>query len=441
MRENGQKNASHIHQMHQALLKASLDYVNDQVHCTSQAQAVFLEVRRSGLAQMSQLIKREISGSGGLNASSRKPLLEAWQLDAFGRGSLVDCLGPAYAVYEGRRAPRIPNGDLKLVSRVMELRGEPGEFKNPASIETEYDVPSDAWFFTGSIYTATPYSILMEMALQPCGILSAWMGTMLQAPEMDFYFRNLDGWSEVLSDQDLRGKTVTAQANLLSSLSTGDTIIQKFQFTLSCAGVALYRGESSFGYFSSQAMAKQLGLDNGSQTQSHAGAAAVPLTDIRQYLQPNPAQPALHLPGGRLQLLKQAGVSMSGGRYGKGYVYARKEINPQDWFYDCHFYQDPVMPGSLGIEAVTQALAIYAIEKGLGGRMRSPRFGAPVGKRLNWKYRGQITPAHKKMELEAHVSSIEQTDNQIAVLADASLWVDNIRIYEMKQASISLVEG
>jgi hypothetical protein len=48
---------------------------------------------------------------------------------------------------------------------------------------------------------------------------------------------------------------------------------------------------------------------------------------------------------------------------------------------------------------------------------------------------------HKKMELEVHISGIERQENQVVIRADASLWVDNIRIYEVKQASVSLLEG
>jgi hypothetical protein len=45
------------------------------------------------------------------------------------------------------------------------------------------------------------------------------------------------------------------------------------------------------------------------------------------------------------------------------------------------------------------------------------------------------------MELEAHISRIERQGNEILLQADASLWVDNIRIYDVKQAAVSLLEG
>jgi 3-hydroxymyristoyl/3-hydroxydecanoyl-(acyl carrier protein) dehydratase len=441
MKHNSQKSNSTVEQIHQSLLEGFFHHLDGQVQRTSHAQMRFLENRRSGLLDMAQMISGQIPGEPRIKVKGNPPVMNSHQLDAFGVGSLTDCLGPDYAIYEGRRTPRIPNGDLKLMTRVIEIHGEPGIFNRPASVVTEYDVPVDVWFLRENAYPTTPYSVFMEMALQPCGILSAWIRTMLQSPDIDFYFRNLDGWAELLQDIDLRGKTITARADLLSSLSTGDTIIQKFRFELSCSNVPIYRGESSFGYFSPQAMQKQLGLDGGKVTRPQSDPASLHLTDIHSYTIPTAERPFFHLPASKLQFLNQSGVLQKSGRYGEGYVYASKAINPGDWFYDCHFYQDPVMPGSLGIEAILQALQILAIETGIGEGIKAARFGIPVGEKMTWKYRGQITPAHQKMELEAHVSGIERLGNKIILKADASLWVDHIRIYEVKQAAISLLEG
>jgi 3-hydroxymyristoyl/3-hydroxydecanoyl-(acyl carrier protein) dehydratase len=384
MSQNGQNPKILAERLRQSLLDGFFQHMDHQVDLSSQAQSHFLQNRRSGLNQMANLIALQIPGDVSVD---QQPVMDSQQLDAFGRGRLTDCLGPAYAIYGTRRTPRIPNGDLKFLSRVTEINGEPLNFKRPASVTTEYDVPLDAWFIAENAYPATPYSVYMEMALQPCGILSAWMGTMLQEPDIDFYFRNLDGWAELTGNFDLRGKTVTVRANLLSSLSTGDTIIQKFSFDLTCENTLLYQGESSFGYFSPQAMAKQLGLDGGRQTRPASGAVLLN-QDISHYMETMSERPFLRLPGGKLQFLDKAAVILDGGRYGSGYVYASKEINPADWFYDCHFYQDPVMPGSLGVEAMLQAIKIYAMDAQLGQGLQSPRFGQPANNCMIWKYRG-----------------------------------------------------
>ncbi len=52
-------------------------------------------------------------------------------------------------------------------------------------------------------------------------------------------------------------------------------------------------------------------------------------------------------------------ISADGGDYGKGYVEAELDINPDLWFFQCHFIGDPVMPGCLGLDAMWQLVGFY----------------------------------------------------------------------------------
>ena len=56
-------------------------------------------------------------------------LFDRAQIEAFASGSIVDCFRPEYQCYEGRRMPRIPNGDLQLISRVLDFEGQRHDFK------------------------------------------------------------------------------------------------------------------------------------------------------------------------------------------------------------------------------------------------------------------------------------------------------------------------
>ncbi len=123
--------------------------------------------------------------------------------------------------------------------------------------------PADMWFYTDNSYPFTPYSVMMEMALQPCGFLSAFMGPTFAFPEIDFYFRNLDGHATLHKDVDLRGRTLTNRVELLSSTVLQGIIIQKYKFDMMLDGESFFVGESSFGYFTMQALSSQAGLDMG----------------------------------------------------------------------------------------------------------------------------------------------------------------------------------
>lgn len=61
-------------------------------------------------------------------------------------------------------------------------------------------------------------------------------------------------------------------------------------------------------------------------------------------------------------------ISNSGGSYGKGEIQAELDIHPGLWFFDCHFKNDPVMPGCLGLDAMWQLVGFYLGWSGHPGR-------------------------------------------------------------------------
>ena len=52
-------------------------------------------------------------------------------------------------------------------------------------------------------------------------------------------------------------------------------------------------------------------------------------------------------------------ISDSGGKYGNGFIKAELDINPVNWFFDCHFVNDPVMPGCLGLDGFWQLVGFF----------------------------------------------------------------------------------
>ena len=367
----------------------------------------------------------------------------------FALGDVTKCFGSDFDVYKNRPMQRNPNGDLQLISRVYDLHGKRMEFEKPMTIVSEYDVPEDAWFFRENSHpTFMPYSVLMEIALQPCGFISTQSGAILIYPKIDLHYRNLDGNGTLLSCPDLRGKTIVNEVELLSTVASGNTIIQNHRFALSCDGQKFYEGDTVFGYFTHDSLANQVGLDSGKKVLPWINENPAEKTivlelnsaEFRQLLGGNPEKPHFHLCAGQLSFSDEIRLVPEGGKYGKGYAYARKKVNPQDWFFPCHFHEDPVMPGSLGLEAIIQALQAFALQKGLGASFRNPRF-APVMTKVLWKYRGQIVPQNKYMQLELHVKNIEEKDGQLIISADANLWREDLRIYEISDIVLGITEA
>ena len=59
------------------------------------------------------------------------------------------------------------------------------------------------------------------------------------------------------------------------------------------------------------------------------------------------------------------------GEFKKGIIKAELDIKDELWFFDCHFKEDPVMPGCLGLDAMWQLVGFYLGWLGNPGRGRA----------------------------------------------------------------------
>lgn len=373
-----------------------------------------------------------------------------WHLFEFATGNISNCFGPEFDVYKGRIPPRTPCGDLQLTTQIVDIQGERLNFKSDANCVAEYEVPENAWYLAGNNHPAwIPYSMLMEISLQPNGFISGYMGTTLMFPDKDLFFRNLDGNGVLLRDVDLRGKTITNKSVLLNTSTAGGAIIQSFTFELSTDGQPFYEGKAVFGYFSEHALTHQLGIDNGRITQAwfvdnNTPESQKTVIDLRRgqhdFFQANTQKPHYRLAGGQMNFVDTVTIVENGGDYQKGYIYGERTVDASDWFFRYHFHQDPVMPGSLGLEAMIELLQTYALQNDLGAGFKNPRFSAPLTE-VVWKYRGQITPENKQMSLDVHIKDVIKTTGEVRIIGDANLSKDGLRIYQVKDIVLSVVES
>ena len=66
-----------------------------------------------------------------------------------------------------------------------------------------------------------------------------------------------------------------------------------------------------------------------------------------------PGNPQLPLPP-MLMCDRITNIQEAGGLFDKGEIDAEFDLNPDLWFFPCHFDGDPVMPGCLGMDALWQ---------------------------------------------------------------------------------------
>jgi len=123
-------------------------------------------------------------------------------------------------------------------------------------------------------------------------------------------------------------------------------------------------------------------------------------------------------------------ISAEGGDYGKGEIIAELDINPDLWFFKCHFEGDPVMPGCLGLDAMWQLVGFYLGWKGNPGRGRALGSGEV-------KFFGQVLPTAKKVTYHIHLKRVIER-KLVMGIADGSMSVDGREIYTAKDLRVGL---
>ena len=297
----------------------------------------------------------------------------------------------------------------------------------------EYDVPPDAWYFEADRQDRMPFAVLLEVALQPCGWLAAYMGSALTS-DVDLSFRNLGGSAVQLAPVGPgRGGTLRTTARTTGVSKSGGMIIQKYDFEMSSDGRPIYRGETTFGFFSKAALANQVGIRDAKPHGPTEPERKVPGPVV-----PLPGSGRRTRTGGGAMIDRVEEFDPAGGPRGLGYIRGTMDVDPTAWFFAAHFHQDPVVPGSLGLESFQQLLKLVAAERwgaGPGARFESPG----IGDTHRWTYRGQILPGDRLVTTRAVVTEVD--DARRTIKAAGFLDVDGRVIYGMDDFTLRLLDA
>lgn len=123
-------------------------------------------------------------------------------------------------------------------------------------------------------------------------------------------------------------------------------------------------------------------------------------------------------------------ISEEGGEYDKGEIKAELDINPDLWFFECHFPGDPVMPGCLGLDAMWQLVGFYLGWKGHPGKGRALGVGEV-------KFTGQVLPSATKVSYQINIKRVIAR-GLIMGIADGIVMVDGREIYSAKGLRVGL---
>ena len=123
-------------------------------------------------------------------------------------------------------------------------------------------------------------------------------------------------------------------------------------------------------------------------------------------------------------------ISEEGGENDKGLIRAELDVNPDLWFFKCHFIGDPVMPGCLGLDALWQLLGFYLGWLGAPGRGRALSVG-------EIKFSGQVLPDVQRVTYGIEIKRIMRSKLTLGI-ADGFVQADDTVIYKAKDLRVGL---
>jgi len=126
-------------------------------------------------------------------------------------------------------------------------------------------------------------------------------------------------------------------------------------------------------------------------------------------------------------------ISRKGGSYDLGQLHATLEIQPDHWFFSCHFQGDPVMPGCLGLDALWQLLGVFLGWSGLPGRGRALGVGQV-------KFSGQILPDAGCIHYQLNIKRVITKPLAMGI-ADGQVIHQGKVIYQAENLKVGLIKA
>ncbi len=124
-------------------------------------------------------------------------------------------------------------------------------------------------------------------------------------------------------------------------------------------------------------------------------------------------------------------INDDGGNFNKGSLTAELDIKKDLWFFDCHFKEDPVMPGCLGLDAMWQLVGFYLGWIGNPGKGRALGVGTV-------KFTGEILKTVKLVTYKINMKKIMSPGGTTVGLANGIVLADDKKIYSADSLKVGL---
>ena len=124
-------------------------------------------------------------------------------------------------------------------------------------------------------------------------------------------------------------------------------------------------------------------------------------------------------------------ITENTGNFKKGFIKAELDIKDNLWFFECHFKNDSVMPGCLGLDAMWQLVGFYLGWLGNPGKGRALGVGTV-------KFTGEVLQNIKLVKYESDMKKIMSPGGTTVGLANGLVFADEKKIYSAESLKVGL---
>ncbi len=376
-------------------------------------------------------------------------------------GTISEIFGPQFIQQDKHEVQvRMPEPPLLLCDRVTGIDAEPGSM-GKGTIWTESDIHIDRWYLNDGY---VPAGILIESGQADLFLIS-YLG-------IDFFnqgeraYRLLGCELTYHGNLPKPGDTLHYDIHVDGHAKHGD--VRLFFFHYDCYTQdrpQLSVREGQAGFFNEAELAESAGIlwtpeeEENLVANPRLDPPAVACTrssftaeQIRafsegdayacfgegfEYAMPHNRTPAIQS-GKMLFLERITEFDPKGGPWGRGYLKAKTDVHPDDWFFDGHFKGDPCMPGTLMFEGCLQMMAFYIAALGYTIDKDGWRFEPIPEEKVHLLCRGQVLPDAKELTYEIFVEEVH--DGPIPMLyADLLCTCDGQKGFHARRMGLRLV--
>ena len=127
-------------------------------------------------------------------------------------------------------------------------------------------------------------------------------------------------------------------------------------------------------------------------------------------------------------------INDADGQFGKGSLSAELDVKKDLWFFDCHFKEDPVMPGCLGLDAMWQLVGFFL------GWLENPGKGRALGVGTV-KFTGEVLQNIKLVKYKIDMKKIMSPGGTTVGLANGVVYADDKKIYTAESLKVGLFKS